>query len=263
MNTDSRLYVSLIEETLEYNGFDVESIINEMGHMKSIEDRKNGYKFSINEHISGMVFSLLSNQRKWEGIQRNEGKIKEIFDDFDKEYILSTDSNVFVEKLKEIKCGNRAIKKQMDSLHYNIHVLEKIENDYGSVDAFVESSTAHDIAKELAEGEKYKLKQIGYPLAMEYLRNVGVDAAKPDTHIIRILSGDRLGYHKDVPTPEEAIEILECISKETGLSLSYLDALLWNFCASGSVDICGSSPKCGLCKLNSYRRQGIAGEGLV
>lgn len=252
MKIDSKLYISLIEETLEENGFDVKSIINDMGHMKSIEDRKNGHKFSINEHISGMVFSLLSNQRKWEGIQENEGRIIDIFKGFDKDYILATEAEVFEKELGDIKCGNRAIKKQMENLHYNIHVLESIEKDFASLDAFIESSSANNIAKELAEGKKYKLKQIGYPLAMEYLRNVGVDAAKPDTHIIRILGGDRLGYHKDVPTPEEAIEILESISKETGLSLSYLDALLWNFCATGSADICASNPKCNLCKLNSY-----------
>jgi thermostable 8-oxoguanine DNA glycosylase len=252
MKSISNLIISLIEEMLQINGYDVKDIIDNMGHMKSIEDRKNGHVFSMSEHISGLVFSLLSSQKKWEDIERNEHNIVEIFKEFDKEYIVETDHEVFEEKLREIKCGNRAIKKQMQSLAYNIHIFEQIENDFGSLDTFIESSSTHNIAKELAEGEKYKLKQIGYPLAMEYLRNVGVDAAKPDTHIIRILSGERLGYHEDIPTPEEAIEIMEAISKETGLALSYLDALLWNFCSSGSGNICNSNPRCKRCKLDPY-----------
>lgn len=96
------------------------------------------------------------------------------------------------------------------------------------------------------------MKQVGYALAFEYLRNVGIDAAKPDTHIIRILSKERLGYSDGIPTNEQAIEIMESISKETGLSISYLDALLWNFCATGFGNICTKEPKCNLCILNPY-----------
>ena len=47
--------------------------------------------------------------------------------------------------------------------------------------------------KDLSEG-KYKLKYVGKALAWEYLRNVGVDGAKPDTHLKRILGSNRLGY---------------------------------------------------------------------
>ena len=57
---------------------------------------------------------------------------------------------------------------------------------------------------------------------------VGIDAIKPDTHIIRILSKDRLAYSESTPSPEAAVKILEDISKETGLSLSYLDAMFVN-----------------------------------
>lgn len=187
MKRDSKLIISLIEKTLENNGINAKSLIDDMAHMKSIEIRKKGYDFSFEEHINGLVFSQLSNQRPWKPIEQNRGNIVEIFRGFNKEYILQTDPHTFVDKLLQLKCGNRAIKKQMESLKYNISVFKKIENDFLSLDNFVVSSNAHNIARELAQGKKYKLKQIGYALAFEYLRNVGVDAAKPDIHIKRIL----------------------------------------------------------------------------
>ena len=39
----------------------------------------------------------------------------------------------------------------------------------------------------------YKLHQVGEALAWEYIRNVGIDGAKPDTHIRRFLGSDRMG----------------------------------------------------------------------
>ena len=39
----------------------------------------------------------------------------------------------------------------------------------------------------------YKLHQVGEALAWEYIRNVGIDGAKPDTHIRRFLGSNRMG----------------------------------------------------------------------
>lgn len=82
----------------------------------AINERKNGKDFSFDEHIEGLIWSLLSNQRPWKGISDNKNNIRKIFHNFDHDYILSTNPDVFVNKLIEIKCGNRAIKKQMEAL---------------------------------------------------------------------------------------------------------------------------------------------------
>ena len=85
----------------------------------------------------------------------------------------------------------------MLSLHENIRTFEKIEKEYGSFDSFVLSDTINNIAIQLStSNSRYKLKQIGFALALEYLRNVGLDVGKPDLHIRRILSIKRLGYSK-------------------------------------------------------------------
>lgn len=49
------------------------------------------------------------------------------------------------------------------------------------------------ITKMISSG-KYKLKFIGYALAWKFISNVGIDGAKPDLNMRRILGRDRLGY---------------------------------------------------------------------
>ena len=139
----------------------------------------------------------------------------------------------------------------MDALHGNIHKLEKIEEEFGSLDHFVTSGTPIEIADLLANSLKYKLHTMGLALAMEYLRNVGIDAIKPDTHICRILGKHRLGYSpNEVAGDIEAIKIIEDISQKTGYLLSEIDAILWLFCADEKGMICTKRPHCEECRLN-------------
>ena len=95
-------------------------------------------------------------------------------------------------------------------------------------------------------GKRYKLKQIGFALALEYLRNVGLDVGKPDLHIRRILSIKRLGYSKYEEVKEkEAVKIIDDITRESENSPMYIDLILWSFCSN----ICGETPKCDICKI--------------
>ena len=135
----------------------------------------------------------------------------------------------------------------MLSLHENIRTFEKIEKEYGSFDSFVLSDTINNIAIQLStSNSRYKLKQIGFALALEYLRNVGLDVGKPDLHIRRILSIKRLGYSKYEEVKEkEAVKIIDDITRESENSPMYIDLILWSFCSN----ICGESPKCDICNI--------------
>lgn len=85
---------------------------------------------------------------------------------------------------------------------------------------------------------------------MEYLRNVGIDATKPDTHIRRVLGNKRLGYsHSEVAGEIEAIEIIDAMSLETGYLPSRIDAILWLFCSDDNGMICTEKPHCEHCRL--------------
>ncbi len=234
-------------------------------HLTWIEERANGKHFSASAHIRGLIYSLLSNNRPWKQIETNIEKIDEIFFEYDKDKLLATNADVFIDKLQAIKCGNRNIKNQMNSLHANIRKLERIEKEFGSLDNFVTSGSPLEIADLLANSIKYKLNTLGLALAMEYLRNVGIDATKPDTHIRRILGKNRLGYSShEIAGEIESIEIINTISLQTGYSASKIDAILWLFCSDDNGMICTEKPHCNQCMLkgrycnwNSTKRKGV------
>lgn len=219
-------------------------------HLEWIEQRKNGKTFSMSEHIRAMIYAMLSNNRRWEQIDENISVIDEIFFHYNSARIRSASPEYFIQELLRIKCGNRNIRNQMTALHGNIRKLERIDLEFGSIDQFVVSGTPVEIADLLSNSLKYKLNTLGFALAMEYLRNVGIDTAKPDTLVRRILGRSRLGYSRqEIANEIEAIEIIDTISAETGYSPSKIDAILWLFCSSGNGMICTEPPHCERCLL--------------
>lgn len=144
----------------------------------------------------------------------------------------------------------------MQNLKYNIEVLEQIEKEYNSVDYFVSALKPMAIAILLARTESpYKLKQMRVALVLEYLRNVGIDTAKPDVHIIRVLK--RLGYINQNSSNEEkqALDIIEKMSIETGIPISKIDFLLWHYCSEDFCNICSANPKCNICVIKKYCKE--------
>lgn len=218
----------------------------------AINKRKSGKNFSFDEHVEGLIWSLLSNQRPWKGISDNKDKITKIFHNFDYKYIQEENPDVFVTNLMEIRCGNRAVRKQMCSLKHNIEIFLSIVKEYGSMDNFVTADTPYNVAKEISSG-KYKLQQVGFPLAMEYLRNVGIDTVKPDVHICRILGKERLALSQwNVAKEKEAADIIKNIAAKVNLTASEVDYIIWQFCANGYAEICTKNPKCEICKVKKY-----------
>ena len=153
--------------------------------------------------------------------------------------------------MRAIKCGNRSIRKQIGDLPANIEMLERIAGDYGSLDEFVMSAPADQVARKLSVGRS-KLKQVGFTLALEYLRNVGVRAPKSDLHVVRIISERRLGFVKGEPDAHEAYNVMVRLADDAGINRTYFDNLLWLFCAKDYGNICGTAPRCGACLLGDY-----------
>ena len=86
--------------------------------IRNINRRASGQPYSLTDHVSALVFSQLSNQRPWKGIQENAEKIKSIFREFDPEILAAMtpeELQSIVDDLKAIKCGNRQIQKQVFS----------------------------------------------------------------------------------------------------------------------------------------------------
>ncbi len=178
-------------------------------------------------------------------------EIDKLFYDYDPEEILAAEPGSFCQGILDMKCGNMSTKAQMEALPDNIRTLQRIEDEFGSIDDFITSEPADAIVEQLSKGSSpYKMKMLGEALAWEYLRNVGIDGAKPDTHLRRFLGADRMGIGNHTPaTVSEVNEQVAKLSEETGMSKVEVDNLIWNFCADGFGEICTATPHCTSCPI--------------
>ncbi len=97
------------------------------------------------------------------------------------------------------------------------------------------------------------MKTIGPALAWEYLRNIGIDGAKPDIHLKRLLAPGRLGLlTSENASEDEFFNVMSDMSKKTNKLLIELDNYLWSYCAEGQAGICTANPKCEKCVIRNY-----------
>ena len=243
-NLRHKQFLNLIEHQLKKNGIDYTNI----PLVEASNERAKGKKFSFREHLRGIIDSMLVQQRPFEGLRDKWDEIAKIFFNYDPKKIKEKKGDYFAKRLMAIQCGNRVIRQQMESLSYNIDVLLNIQKDYKTLDNFVTSEEPHIIARKIGKEGKYKLRYIGYTLAFSYLREVGIEAVKPDMHLRRIASNERLGLCEGYPSEEQTVDLFTKMAKEIGCNLSYLDVIIWRFCAN----ICGATPRCNLCGLSRY-----------
>lgn len=211
--------------------------------------RSRGKTFSFSAHLRALVYALLSSQRRWSEIAPKLPEVDALFFDYDPEKIREKDAAYFEQGIRELRCGNRNIAGQVRSLAGNICVLERIQAEYGSLDAFVTSEPAEEIAGLLSKpGSRYKLRGVGTALAWEYLRNVGIDGAKPDTHLRRFFGSERIGIseHKEAGEEEVRREV-ERLAGEGRYNRFETDYLIWAYCADGMGEICTKNPHCERC----------------
>lgn len=240
-----------LQTTLKKRGVDYDKEIRDFGQVAASEKRLSGQSFNLRDHIRGLLLSQLSNSRPWKPIAHNLDSINRIFLNYDACALDEADPARLESEIRAIGCGNRAIHNQLRDLPANIGTLRRIERAYGSLDKFVTSGNPDAIARQLSDPGIYKLRQVGYALALEYLRNVGVRAAKPDRHVLRILGPERLAYFTAPPSEAGAVKLVADLSAEANCNATYLDNLLWLFCAEDYGDICGAAPRCGFCALAS------------
>ncbi len=243
--TNMQHYLLTLRNFLNEKGFYYDESL-----AKAVMHRNNGGQFTLADHVKAMVYSLLTNHRKWVQIEEHIPEINKLFFNWDVEKIKQTPGEYFAEGIKNAKCGNISTNQQMSNLSSNIEVLENIQKEYGSLDKFVSSDEPAVIKDLLSNSPKYKIKGFGERLAAEYLRNVGIDDAKSDVHLTRFLGADRMGSGKNSPaTIQEANEQIEALSKETGLKKWQIDQIIWQFCATGYAEVCTAKPNCLACPI--------------
>lgn len=218
--------------------------------LKPIYERKKGKSFTFKEHLESLIITMLNNQRWGDNtIKENMTRIREIFRDFDYEYLKNANPEDLYIRLKSINCSNLVLFKQLKGLKNNIKTLEKIEKIYGSLDEFVTSDDPYVIANILYSG-KYKLEQVGLSFALEYLRKVGINTCKIDSQIKRLFGSQRLGFSRgENSTRLQAMCIIKNMAKECNLTEIEVESILWQFCLHRCANICSEVPNCCKCKL--------------
>jgi len=243
--------IELVKKSMDSISYDYNKMIKEINNI--IDFRKNGKIFSFEEHLEALLLSQLSNHR-WGSntIKKNKEKLREIFKDYDREYLKKVEPDTLTNKIIAINCGNASIYRQMRALSYNIGVLELIENNYGTLDNFVSSDNPNTLANIMCDG-KYKLKQVGKAFALDYLKKVGIDTCKTDSQIGRLFGNSRLNLlNRNKATSLEIMSIIKQISKVTSLSEIEVDSIIWQFCLPRTANICTEIPNCSLCMLKEF-----------
>lgn len=239
---------------------------------KNIANRQNpGFVLKIENHIQAMVYALLTNQRPWYLIKPHLKAIDILFNNYDPNDIytqLGVDPDYYINGLKNLKCGNRAVNNQFcaKNLKYNIELFRTIEKKFGSIDSFMVPKASYDnfslyddqyssIINKISDyNSDYKFRGFGKAIAAEYLRNIGVPDVKPDTHIRRFYSSSRMGdknNQANEATINQAIADITIAAQEAGLTRNEADNIVWSYCAKGFGEICTSNPKCKCCVICS------------
>lgn len=241
----------LIKESMDYINYNYMNDINDI--LYNVNRRKNGKKYSFNEHLKALIITLLSNHRWGDtNIRENIDKIDFIFHNYDKNYLKVVNPDILINELRKIHCSNPMIKYQMNALSNNIMVLELIEKDYGSLDNFVNKESPNDIANMFNHG-KYKLIQVGRYFAFDYLKRVGVNTCKNSPQLERLFGSARLGIvDNNIATEQQVLCIIKKIAKLNDCEEIIVESLLQQFCLLRSANICGEYPRCEKCKLRDY-----------
>lgn len=236
--------ITKIMDLMEYHQYD--------WHQHDLDEacnkRSSGHYFTWQEHLEAMILSLLSGNRPWRQIAASIDSLRKVFLDYQPDALMQVDPDLLESQVCSIGCGNRRIHQQMQELRYNINVLRNIERNYGDVDMLANMAVVRplEVATMLSyNGGIYKIKGFGKALALEYLRRVGVDAVKPDVHVRRILQ--RFGYFSYLPSEDETFQLVKNASVELGMTMHDIGAVLWNFCATGYMQICEATPRCREC----------------
>lgn len=220
---------------------------------KQIDRRNADDKFTLQDHIRAMVYSMLSSGTSWDRVARDIDPdtkciipVDDIFFGYDTEKLSKCTPEQLRDKVKEIHCATQSTLKQMDALlSDNIPKLLMIEKEYGEIDDYYRKYIETDqtlkslVTALSASDSKDKMVQMDIALVCEYLRNVGYDIPKPDRHIRRILSSEYLALSDEPTVPGvEAFDLVVELAEIMDKPVAEVDYILWSYCAKGYGEVC-------------------------
>lgn len=214
---------------------------------KQYDQRLEGKKFSIEDHVKAMVYAMLTSDTQWKSLEEyfnDKGEIfliDELFHNYNPEYVMSCNPEELAKSIKGLVGVGRFTKIQMEALiNINIPKLLEIEEQYGSVDDFYNTFIKNDgtlksLVRTLSDGKsENKLVRLDVSGVTEYLRNLGYDIGRPDSHTRKILGCNGLGLFDFEIVPEtrayEVIDAIAELAKIMGKSATEVDYILWLYC---------------------------------
>lgn len=239
---------------------------------RQIDKRREGKEFTIEDHIRAMVYAMLSAGASWDcriagEVDSETGRlvsVDQVFCGYDTEKLLKKTPEQIKDGLNNIGCAPRFLSQQMEALlSVNIPKLLAAEKEHGSIDAHYQTiieagGGLKGLVTALSDSESPdKMDGLGIPLACEYLRNIGHDIPKPDTHICRILGSGYLAFSDKPEAPQmEAFDIVVKLAEQAGKSPAETDYILWSYCADGYGEVCvKQKPKCEICAAKEICRR--------
>ncbi|MGQ9546935.1 MAG: hypothetical protein ACUVTR_07295 [Dehalococcoidia bacterium] len=163
----------------------------------------------------------------------------------------------------------RFLSDELLAIRDNAKVFQHIASNHGSVCSFIKGhlpATSYNsifgcyihpadrrlMALFTASASKFKLRAVGLAICCEFFKNIGIDELKPDLHTISFLNRIDLDRTKTKVSrrPDDVREIGIRISETLKQPRSFVDILIWCFCADGEGEICTEDdPKCESCWL--------------
>ncbi len=246
----ARTIVDLLRRELTKH-MDVDKVVASFGQVAAATRRENGEILALRDHLRGMVLALLSANRPWKPIADRMEQLENVFGGYRPSFLESADPEQLERDVRSLQCGNRRISFQMRAIQPNLETFRRIDEQHATIDNYVGGTPIENVVRQLGEGRTNKLRELGPTLVLEYLKNVGVRASKPDVHLLRILGPKRLGILPEAATPLEAFAAFRRFAAAAEKHEVELDNLVWLLGAEEYAARCGARPQCSDCALQT------------
>jgi endonuclease III len=240
--------------------------IDRLGQVPAVKKREEGGKWSDDEVFEGLVRSILSANTVWSKVERVLPELCTLLHDFSLSWYAALQpadvNQTLVPWFEQRKSGSVALGPNLLRLITSAKQLSGFRERYGSLESYLAHLSAQHNgdpkAVAAALGEEIspaKLPGLRVALAAEFLKNVGYNVSKPDTHINRAMGSFGLvqfanwADRKNFKTPHagkyelrKVMDVMEKWALELGFPVTFLDNAVWLLCAA---------PKSGLHLSNS------------
>ena len=203
-------------------------------------------KLVITIHVGGFRVATLRN--RWDDV-------KKAFSNYDVNEVSKYTEKDFKRMMNNPKLIRNV--RKIRACIANAKTLRNLSKEYGSFGEYL------DQRKNDFDGLKTVLKKefdyLGNILALNYLKDIGIDSLKPDVHVLRVMF--RLGLIDSESMASKNVDrvmvIAKMMSKATGERLNVIDAIFWIYGGSGDNHIqkavCSkNNPLCNECPLHRY-----------